>query len=143
MADPRVATTNRLGTRLSVKTYKADASGDIVYDATQPNGTAVAGRAVMLTGNGLIRLTADASPVLGKLLNMEYDGYCSVAVGGVVDLPSSGTTTVGTKIVGALLTAARGYVRSAVAATLADVAASSGLVLDVANTAAVEVDLDG
>lgn len=141
MADPRLLT-NRLGTRASVKTYKADASGDIVYDGTVANGSAVVGRAVMLTGNGLIRLTADATRVLGLLTNVENDGFCAVQVGGVCALPSSGTTTVGTAIVGALNAAARGYVRSVVAATLADVAAGTGTVLSVADPAAVEVDLD-
>ncbi|HEY8601864.1 MAG TPA: hypothetical protein VIL85_25785, partial [Thermomicrobiales bacterium] len=113
MADPRLASTNRVGTEpRHAYTYAVDGA-DIAYDATQPNGSAVVGRAVMLSANGTVRLTADASPVLGQLVKVEPDGRCAVLEIGVCQLPSSGTITAGTRIVGALgPSSARGYVRS-------------------------------
>jgi hypothetical protein len=124
-----------------VLTFKIDGS-DIVYEAAPvTNGSSKVGLAVMESAGGVVRLTADGSRVLGKLLKVDDDGYCSVQVGGVVTLPSSGTITAGTEIVGALLTAARGYIRSPVAATLADVANASGYVIDPTDAANVEVDL--
>lgn len=142
MPDPRL-TTNRIGAEPKrPHTYRADGSGDIVFDATLTGGSAVVGRAVMLSGNGTIRLTADASHVLGKLVKVEPDGFCHVEVDGAVDLPSSGTITAGSRIVGALSGAARGYVRSVVATVLAEVAAGRGLVIDATTATAVETYLN-
>jgi hypothetical protein len=142
MADPRKASTSRVGTEPKRQlTFKADGT-DIVYDATQPNGSAVVGRAVMISGNGIVRLTADASPVDGKLLAVEPDGYCAVQTAGVVELPSSGTVTVGTKVVGALSGGTRGYIRSQAAATLAEVAVARQTVYDVSDAANVAVALN-
>jgi hypothetical protein len=142
MADPRLVT-NRIGAEPKrPHTFKADGSGDIVYDSTQIGGSAVVGRAVMLSGNGVIRLTADATRVLGKLVKVEPDGFCHVEVDGAVDLPSNGTTTANTAIVGALgPSSVRGYIRSAVAATASDVAVQRGLVIDATTASAVEVYL--
>lgn len=151
MADPRVASTNRVGSEpQNVQTFKADGS-DITFDATQPGGSAVVGRAVMLTtGIGVVRLTGAGSPVLGKLLHVENDGYCAVQIGGVVTLPKGdGTIAVGDKIVGDVVTAARGYIRGAAApgAAYAEAAAdesavSRHIVLDVTTATAIEVSLD-
>lgn len=143
MADPRL-TTNRIGAEPKrPHTYKADASGDIAYSADQAGGSTVVGRAVMLSGNGVIRLTADASRVLGKLVKVEPDGFCHVEVDGAVTLPSNGTTTANTAIVGALgPSSERGYIRSAVAATASDVAQQRGLVIDASTASAVEVYLN-
>lgn len=140
MADPRSTTTNRIGVKPDARTFKIDGV-DIVFDATQPLGSAVCGRAVMQNANGSVRLTADGSRVLGKLMKVSDDGYCSVLVGGVTTLPSSGTIAFGNQVVGALLTAARGYIRGVVPATLADVAAGGHQVLDASDTANVEVEL--
>lgn len=140
MADPRSATTSRIGVDPDGRTYKADGV-DIVYDGTKADGSVSAGLAVMISANGTVRLTADGSRVLGKLLKVSDDGFCSVQIGGVVTLPSSGTITPGTAIVGALNSAARGYVRSVVPATLADVAAGNHIVNDASDAANVEIEL--
>lgn len=144
MPDPRLVT-HRLGTEYQRRlTYKADGV-DIVYDETQPGGSAVVGRAVMLSGNGIVRLTADASPVLGKLIAVEPGNFCTVQVGGNCDLPqgTGAAAVAGSKIVGALLTAARGYIRLAAAATLAEVAVADHVVDDATTSTAIEVNLHG
>lgn len=143
MSDPRSANTDRIGVAFRAETYKADGSGDIVFDATLPGRSAAVGKAVTLSGNGQIRLTADGSDVLGKLISVSDDLYCSVQVEGVATMPSAGTITAQSKIVGALITAARGGIRSVVAATLADVAAGRHVVLNAADAANVEVELAG
>lgn len=150
MADPRKATTNRIGTApKKVLTYAKDGSGDIVFDNTLAGGTAVAGRAVMLSGNGTIRLTGAGSRVLGKLLQDEGDGYCSVLVAGVDTLPKGdGAIAAGDKIVGDLTGAARGYIRGAAqpGAAYAEAAADDSAngaheVIDATTAASIEVDL--
>jgi hypothetical protein len=148
MPDPR-NTTHRIGTEYQRRlTFRADGT-DIVHDATQPGGSAVVGRAVMVSGNGIVRLTGAASPVLGKLVLVEPNqgggaGWCTVVVGGTIDLPKGdGAITVDSKIVGDVLSAARGYVRSVAAATLAEVAVAKHHVLDVTTATAIEVNLEG
>jgi len=137
MADPRKKS-NRLGIAPRVATYQIDGA-DIVYDATQANGSAVAGRAVRESGNGVVRLTGAAETVLGKLLQVEPDGFCSVQTGGYMDLPKGdGTLTVGAKLVGDVRTAARGYVRGVAVATLAEVAVANGRAEDVSVADACE-----
>lgn len=143
MADPRKTNTNRIGTSPDHNyTWLADGT-DIVYDATQPNGSAVVGRAVMVVTGKTIRLTADATPVLGRLESVEPDGYCAVKEIGTVQLPggTSATLTAGSKIVGALLATARGYIRAAAPAVLAEVAVARHTITDATTTTAVEVEL--
>jgi hypothetical protein len=146
MADPRKASTNRIGTNpVRPLTYKIDGV-DIVYDAAQPNGSAAVGRAVMLSGNGIVRLVADASKVEGKLIHVEPDGYCKVECGGVVELPAgnAATVTAGSRIVGALGPAsARGYIRNANSAVAAETLAAAHTIEDAADTTKVQVRLDG
>ena len=116
----------------------------ITYDANQTNGIGKAagtGTAVTLSADDTVALTQDANYVFGKLLRVSADGFCTVQRWGMATLPSSGTTTRGTKIVGALSASQRGFVRSAVAATAAEVAVSRGDVVNVADAANVVVDL--
>lgn len=142
MADPRKANTNRIGANpVRVLTYQVDGS-DIVFEPTVAKGSSKAGLAVMLSGDGIVRLTADASPVLGKLLHVEPDGFCAVQTEGVVELPggASATLTANTKIVGALgASSARGYIRSVAAATLADVAAGAHRIENAGDATKVQV----
>lgn len=140
MADPRATNTNRVGVLPAALTFKIDGV-DIVYDGTKAGGSVAVGLAVMESANGVVRLTADGARVVGKLLKVNDDGYCAVQTEGVVQLPSSGTITANTEIVGALNAAARGYIRSVVAATLADVANGKHLVIDTTDAANVEVSL--
>lgn len=146
MADPRSANSTRDGIAPRVATYKIDGA-DIVYSATETNGSAVVGRAVRLSASDTVRLSGDGEAVDGKLLKVEDDGFCSVQVGGFMTLPKGdGAVTIGSKIVGNLLGAARGYIRAAAVAgaTYAQAAAneserSKGVTTDIADTANVEV----
>jgi hypothetical protein len=95
------------------------------------------------SGADTVALTQDASEVFGKLEAVRADGFCTVARWGVVIGPSSGTITRTTRVVGALATANRGYIRSAVAATAAETAIARGEVIDVADAANVVVDFGG
>lgn len=142
MADPRAAT-NRKGIRPCIETFAIDGS-TITYDATKAGGAAATmiGKAVTLSTHGTVALAADAEPILGELIQVESDGFCAVRTGGYCTLPggASATLTPGTKIVGALgASSAKGYVRTAAAATLAEVNASRGLIIDSSTATAVEV----
>ena len=150
MADPRHFSGYR-GIGYETATFWADDFGaggaTIIYDATQPGGSAQVGLAVKLvsvaSGKAEIDLTTDASSVLGRLERVEADGACTVQIAGAMELPAgaSATLTLGGKIVGDLDTAAEGYIRSAAPATLAEVAVAVGRILDNSNPAAVEVYL--
>lgn len=142
MADPRVTNLNRVGAEpQQALTFKIDGV-TIVYDATKSGGATGVGLAVAISGPGTVALTADADEVAGVLNQVEPDGVCSVQRLGVVRLPSNGTTTNGTKIVGALSAgAARGYVRSVAAATLAEVAKARHQVIDASDATSVEIQL--
>lgn len=150
MADPRLTGTHRVGAEPQRNlTFRIDASTITYGGATVPNGSAVIGRAVGLVNAsaGVVELVADGQKVLGKLLNVEADGACTVECEGVVLLPGGDAPpATGSAIVGATLAAARGYVRAAAAsgATYAegasdDALAARGLVLDGTVTTAVEV----
>ena len=110
----------------------------ITYNDQQPYGSAQVGKAVKYSGNKTIALATDGSEVIGKLIRVEKDGKAAVQVRGMAQLPSTGTITRGTKIVGSTVA---GNIRSAVAATAAEVAVARGLVGDVSDAAAVWVDL--
>ena len=116
----------------------------ITFDGTQPQGAPAAqiGKAVSLSADDTVQLTADAQNVFGKLLKVEPDGFATIQRWGFVTLPSSGTITRGTKAVGALGPAsARGYIRSANTAVAAELGVQRGDVVNVADTANVVVDL--
>lgn len=112
-------------------TYVADGV-TIVADKTQPGGSAQVGKAVMLVGPGagVIALTNDGAFVLGTLEAVDPDGKCVVQTGDYIQVPAAASMSVGQRMVGALSGGNRGYVRAAVAATLADVAMQRGAVVD-------------
>lgn len=149
MADSRLTGTHRVGAEPQRNlTFRIDGS-TITYDSTQPGGSAVVGRAVGLKAGtaGQVELVADAQMVLGLLYVVEPDGGCGVTVEGVVRLPGGDTPpTSGKRIVGATLSAARGYVRAAAAApgtyaaaTADEIAAARGIVFDATTSTAIEV----
>lgn len=143
MADPRNATT-RKGIRPNVETFPIDGTS-ITFDATQPRGSAVVDRAVKISGQNQIGLVDTNERVLGKLLHVESDGMAAVQTGGYVDLPAGAAATVtpNTPIVGAQgASSAKGYIKTADAAQLAQVAASRGVITDSSTTTAVEVLLN-
>lgn len=124
-------------------TMKIDNS-TIVFDASKANGAdaTMIGKAVTLSGNDTVALAADGDAVFGKLLKVEPGNFCSVQRWGFAALPSSGTITRGTGIVGALgPSSAKGYIRSAASATAAELGKQRGTVVNIADTAAVWVDL--
>lgn len=123
-------------------TFKADGV-TITYDSTQKGGSAVVGRAVRLMPGTAqtVELIGDAEHLLGELMIVEQDLMCTVKIGGVLDLPggTGATLTPGSKVVGAVLVAAEGYVRSVAAATLAEVAVAEGQILDATDTTHVQI----
>lgn len=141
MADPRKIVDNE-GIGFRAETYKFDSS--IVYDITKKGGSAQAeaGLAVTINGNGQVGLVADAERVLGKLIGTEQDGFCTVQIEGGCTLPggTGATLTPGSKIVGALLGAAKGYIRTA-AASAAEDAVSAHEIFDASVSTAVKVNL--
>lgn len=125
-------------------TFIADGS-TIVFDRTVARGTSAAGRAVGIksTTDNVIELVADGQAILGRLERVEADGKCVVQIGGYMKLPAGTSPNLARngKLVGCLLTAARGYVRAPVAATAADVLASRGVVVEITDTTNVGVFL--
>ncbi len=140
-------------------TYRIDpdAAADfkIVYDATRAGGSADAGRAVTISADGgKIKLAADGEFVLGKLLLVEYDGACTVQIGGYCEFArgNAKTATRGKKFVGALDAGGRGgCIRDVddaqpaneadTTAHLADIAKGRGFIHDAADAAHVWVCL--
>jgi hypothetical protein len=142
MADPRKTVSfSRIGAR--DVSYKIDAS-TITYDATQPNGSAQVGLAVTLSADDTVALTADADFVLGKLLKVEADGYCTVQESGHMELPAgaSASITRGKTIVGALQSgSAKGYIREVATGTAAELGKARGFIHNNATSTAVKVYL--
>lgn len=143
MANPR-KTPSRLGIGLLTATFIADGV-TILFDRTQPgNATAaILNKAVSLSADGTVQLASDGEAVVGKLILLEADLRCTVAIGGIVTLPggASATLTRGGKIVGALGPAsAKGFVRVA-AASAAELILARGQIITNADTANVEVNL--
>lgn len=143
MADPRDKTDfTNIGYRGVTKTID---NSTIVYDATKINGSASAGLAVKLSAAGaIVALVQDGDPVDGVLVSVEDDNFCTVQVEGFATLPggASATITQNLKFVGALgASSARGYIRAIAPATLADVAAGRGRIVDPTTSTAVVVEL--
>jgi hypothetical protein len=109
----------------------------ILYDVTQAGGSAQVGKAVMMAAggvNGVVALTADGAFVVGVLEKVEPDLKCTILTGDYIQVPAAAAMANGQRIVGALSGGNRGYVRAAVAATLADVANQRGVVVEVTDT---------
>jgi len=139
MADPR-KTISFEGIGRRGVTFAIDNS-TITYDATKANGSAQVGLAVTLSAAKTVALAGDGEAVIGKLIRVEGDNYAVVQDDGYVTLPggTSATLTLGSKIVGDLLVAAKGYVRSAASATAAELAVQSATIIDASDTDAVVV----
>jgi hypothetical protein len=145
MANPRNVISHA-GVFRQTEKYRIDAS-TITYDATAEHGSPHAGpsdgKAVRLSANDTVALATDGSFVLGKLILVESDGVCTVQVGGYCTLPkgTGATFILGVGVVGAVLSAAPGYVRGAASATAAELALQNGKVHDTAPTNDVWVKL--
>jgi len=63
------------------------AGAGIAYTATEKNGSAHVGKAVMRSAEGTVDLVTTGSEVFGRLQKVEPDGYCTVQDQGYCDLP--------------------------------------------------------
>lgn len=141
MADPRVLDFTGIDND-DVATFKIDDS-TITFDAAQVNGSAAVGKAVTLSADKTVALAADGEAVIGKLLKVEPDKLASVQYAGYMTLPAGtgASLTLGKKIVGAVLVAAKGYIRETNTATAAENGVSRGFIVDNDTTTAVLVKL--
>jgi hypothetical protein len=142
MSDPRLDA-DIIGKNATYLSAYYDNSG-ITYSATSNGGSTKVGLAVTLSSDGTISTAADGELVLGKLIKVEPDGYCTVQVGGGMELAggTGATLTVGYPIVGAVDgTGAEGYIRIAAHATTTETILARGRIWDNDDTTAVQVYL--
>lgn len=125
------------------ETFKIDNS-TITYDATVANGSSQVGLAVTQSAGDTVALVADGEAVTGKLIQVTKDNYGVVQTRGYMTLPggTSATLTIGKKIVGDLLVAAKGYIREVATATAAELGLQRGRIVDATDTTAVVVYLE-
>lgn len=137
MADPRAANSFELGPfPHQVATFVHDST--IVYNAALVGGAAQVGLAVSVESSNVITLAGSGENVLGKLLSVDSDGFCSVQHSGFMTLPGgdSATLTAGLKIVGDLASgAAEGYIQ----AVSTEDTVSRGMIIDASTATAVVV----
>lgn len=143
MADPRAVNSFELGPKPhEVATFVHDST--IVYDATKVGGSAQVGLAVSIESSNVVTLVGDGENVLGKLLNVGSDGFCTVQHSGWMTLPggSGASLTAGEKIVGDLGAAsAEGYIRVVATGTAAELGHARGMIVDASVTTEVVVNL--
>lgn len=139
MTDPRAANSFILGPKPhELATFVYDAT--IVYSAAVADGSVSVGLAVSIESSNVVTLAGDGENVLGKLLHVEADGFCTVQHSGFMTLPggSGASLTAGSKIVGALSpSSAEGYIK--VAST--EHTLSRGMIIDSSTATAVVVML--
>lgn len=142
MADPRLDV-SIVGVGEKYATFKIDNS-TITFSATSSGGSASVGLAVTLSDAETIALVADGGAVLGKLMKVEKDNMATVQVEGGMTLPggTGASLTLGKKIVGDLLVAAKGYIREVATGTAAELGLMRGFIVNAGTTTAVEVFLD-
>lgn len=137
MADPRAANSFELGPHPhQIATFAHDAT--IVYSAAQEGGSAQVGLAVSIESSNVVTLAGDGENVLGKLLRVDADGFCSVQHSGFMELPggNGATLTAGLKIVGAVAAGPlEGYIR----AVNTEDTVSRGMIIDSSTATAVVV----
>ncbi len=143
MSDPRLSIRFE-EIKPTFETFAID-DNTITYDATKKNGSDQVGLAVTMTADTVptVQLAGDGEAVVGKLIGVEKDGYCTVQTQGNMTLPAgtSATLTRGKKIVGDLLVAAEGYIREVDTATAAELGVARGFIIDPSTTTAVVVKL--
>jgi hypothetical protein len=140
MADPR-ADTKFDDIEAVFVTFKIDNS-TITYSATSARGSTSVDLAVALSAAETVELAGDGEEIVGKLIEVFPDNYCTVQVGGVMTLPggSGATLTLGKKIVGDLdALSAEGYIREVNTAQAAELGVCRGQIWDAGTTTAVVV----
>lgn len=141
MPDPRLTVSNE-GVEPRYRTYLIDGS-QITFLATAAGGSAQVGLAVNFSAANTVRLAGDGEAVIGRLIQVEANSVCRVQIGGCMTLPAGtgATLTLGKKIVGALLSSARGYIREVATGTAAELGVARGFISNAAVTTAVELEL--
>ena len=141
MADPR-ADIEFDGIKAEFVTFAIDDS-TITYSATAVGGSAQVGLAVAFSASGTVELAGDGEEIVGKLVSVEKDGFCTVQTAGYMTLPAgtSASLTPGKKIVGDLLVSAEGYIREVATGTAAELGVARGMIVDASVTTAVRVRL--
>jgi hypothetical protein len=142
MADPRLTVAFE-GVAPVTATYKIDNS-TITFNSAKAGGAdaTMIGKAVTLSAASTVALAADGDAVIGKLLTVESDNYCTVQTGGYMSLPggSGASLTLGKKIVGALgVSSVKGYIREVATGTAAELGKQNGAIHDASDTTAVVV----
>lgn len=128
-------------------TFAVKSGGSITYDRAYEGNSPEFGRACAMSAASEVNLCADAEAVIGKLLKVEkdptYTYVCTVQVAGFMTLPggTGATLTRGKKIVGALLSSAKGYIREVATGTAAELGVARGFIVDASDTAAVVVGM--
>lgn len=138
MADPRAANSFNLGPHdHQVATFVHDST--IVYDADEEGGSAQVGLAVSIESSNVVTLAGSGENVLGKLLSVDADGFCSVQHSGFMTLPggASATLTAGLKIVGDL--GGGGSDEGYIQAVSTEDTVSRGMIIDSSTATAVVV----
>lgn len=143
MADPR----NTVGFEglEPRQTMTCIADNSTITYSTEALRAAVVGLAVNLSASKTVQLAGDGEAVLGVIEKVEADGKVTVHTGPVVRFKggASATLTAGSRIVGDLGTTAassKGYIQT-MPATTAGSLVGRGMILDAADTAAVQVRL--
>jgi hypothetical protein len=140
MADPRLSV-NFDGIKPVKVTYKHDSS--IVYLATEDGGSVSVGLAATLVSTAkTVGLVGDGEQVEGRIETVYSDGFCVIQSGGFMQLPggTGASLTHGKKIVGDLLSSAKGYIREAAAAA-GEYVVMRGRIIDSTTTTAIDVVL--
>jgi len=144
MADPRDSV-NFDGIKPVNVTYKIDNS-TITYSATEDNGSAQVGLVATLVAATAktVELIGDGEGIEGLITQVFEDNYCSLQVGGYMQLPggSGATLTRSKALVGDLGAAsAEGYVREVNTAQAAELGVMRGRIIDPTTTTAIDVVL--
>lgn len=140
MSDPRAANSFELGPYPhQIATFAHD--NTIVYDADEDDGSAQVGLAVSIESSNVVTLAGSGENVLGKLLSVDADGFCSVQHSGFMTLPggASATLTAGLKIVGDLGPYGGGTDEGYIQAVSTEDTVSRGMILDSSTQTAVKV----
>jgi hypothetical protein len=142
MSDPRAAVVVD-GQNAEYATFLIDNS-TITYLATAAGGSSQVGLAVTMSAAGTVALAAAGDAIIGKLVKVEKDLFATVQVEGGMTLPAGtgASLTVGKKVVGCLLVAAKGYIREVNTGVAAELGVAGGVIIDgTTDTAAVVVYL--
>lgn len=117
------------------------AGAGIAYSKDFPKGSTHVGKFVMLSAEDTVDLVTDGLEILGKLVQVEPDGFCNVQDGGYADGPTTGTVTYTATNNGAVGSATAGSARVAIAVPVAGAVRTARFIKgDGTNRAIVKLD---